>query len=484
MLGFIKRLARRIAQAAEVERCQIEDHVLVEIEDFLSKETKTLRRILFKDVRVIETFLSKEAHSGLLLFAAALIAMIWANSPWSDSYFDLWHTSATLSIGDHNMEMGLGHWVNDALMALFFLVVGLEIKRELVVGELSSLRHATFPIVGALGGMLIPALFYILINLQGDGQVKGFGIPMATDIAFALGCLMILGNRVPLSLKIFLTSLAVFDDLGAIVVIAIFYNASIDWAALGYAAIILATLVMVNRLGVKALWSYLVLGIVLWFWVRESGIHATIAGVLLAMTVPVRARLNSDRFLHICRHELKSFEKAGFSSETMLLNPKQQDSLEMLKHAYDAVQNPLVRLERALHPISAFLVMPLFALANAGVEISGIGDSPVNPVTLGIVAGLAFGKPLGIFGATYLADRLGWAQKPEGLPWRIILGGALLGGVGFTMSIFVTQLGLEADAIGAAKLFILASSLVMGTIGTVYLLRTVRCEQPSTPPGH
>lgn len=319
--------------------------------------------------------------------------------------------------------MTLEEWVNDALMALFFLMVGLEIKRELVVGELSSLRHAVFPIVGAIGGMLMPAILYLSINLTGDGQPKGFGIPMATDIAFALGCLMLLGNRIPLGLKVFLTSVAVFDVLGAIGVIAIFYNSALDGAALGYAAAILSALIFLNRAGVKALWPYLILGIGLWFWVKESGIHATIAGVALAMTVPVRAHIDSERFLRTCRRELESFEKRGYSSEAMLLTPKQQDSLEMIEKAYHSVQNPLVRLERGLHPLSAYVVLPLFALANAGVQISRMSGSLLGPVTIGVLVGLAVGKPLGIFGATYLADRLGLARKPAGLPWRVIFGG-------------------------------------------------------------
>lgn len=450
------------------------DHVIGEIGCLLSKEARILERVLLRQSRVIETFIEKEAYSGFVLFAAAAIAMIWANSPASDTYFDFWHTEAGATVGRHGIEMTLGEWVNDALMVVFFLMVGLEIKRELVVGELSSLRHAAFPIVGAIGGMAMPAVLYLSINLAGDGQPKGFGIPMATDIAFALGCLMLLGDRIPLSLKVFLASLAVFDDLGAIVVIAAFYNASMDVAALGYAAAILGALIFLNRAGVKALWPYLLLGIGLWFWVKESGIHATIAGGLLAMTVPVRARLDSERFVRICRRELEAFEKCGYSGETMLLTPGQQDSLEMIEKAYLAVQNPLVRLERGLHPLSAYVVMPLFALANAGVALSGIGGSLVGPVTIGVLVGLAVGKPLGIFGATYLADRLGLARKPEGLPWRVIFGGALLGGVGFTMSIFVAHLGLASGTVGPAKLFILMGSLLMGVMGSLYLLRVAR----------
>lgn len=422
---------------------------------------------------IIENFLAKEAHSGLLLFGAAVAAMILANSPWSDSYFDLWQKSVSLTFGDRGITMDLGHWISDGLMALFFLLIGLEIKREFLVGELSSLRQAAFPIVGAIGGMIMPVLLYILVNLQSGGRPSGFGIPMATDIAFVLGFLLLLGNRVPLTLKIFLVSLAIFDDQGAIIIVAGFYTESLDLPAIGYAAATLSALALLNFSGIKKLWPYLILGIVLWFWVEESGIHATIAGVLLALTIPVRARIDSNKFLNIAEYELNNFKRCGFNSEDMLLTPEQQDSLEGLEDAYQAVQNPLVRLERRLHPFSAFFVMPLFALANAGVQISGVDFSLLGSVSLGILLGLIIGKPLGIAGVTYLATRLGWAQKPATLSWAHIIGAAILGGIGFTMSIFITQLAFEdTEMIALSKLLIVACSLFMGVIGTLSLLRT------------
>jgi len=442
-----------------------------------SKRDKTKSHVFV----VIENFLAKEAYSGFLLFGAALLAMILANSPWSDSYFDLWHTSGGLSIGDHKLEMDLSHWVNDGLMAIFFLLIGLEIKRELVVGELSTLRKAAFPLVGALGGMLVPVLFYLLVNRQSGGDISGFGIPMATDIAFALGVLLLLGNRIPSALKVFLVSLAVVDDLGAIILIAVFYTSSLDLAALGYAGITLVGLIMLNRTGINEILPYLVLGIVLWFWVWESGIHPTIAGVLLAITIPVRARIDSNRFLDICRGELNSFDRSGFNRKDMLLTSEQQDSLEKLEDAYEAVQNPLVRLEHRIHPISAFIAMPIFALANAGVQISGLSSSVFNSVSLGIVLGLVVGKPLGIVGATYFAARMGWVQKPAAISWKHIFGAAMLGGVGFTMSIFIAYLAFEdADLVSSAKIFILASSLIMGIIGALYLLRACGRKQGSS----
>ncbi len=422
---------------------------------------------------IIENFLAKEAYSGLFLFTAALIALIWANSPWSASYFDLWHTPVGLEIGDHIIDMDLSHWINDGLMALFFFVIGLEIKRELMVGELSSLRKAAFPIAAAVGGMIVPVLFYISVNLQKGGEPSGFGIPMATDIAFVLGFLLILGKRVPLSLKIFITSLAVVDDLAAVILIALFYTSSLNLAVLGYAAIVLVALILLNRLGIKRLMPYLLLGIVLWFLIEASGVHATIAGILLALTIPLRSRISANKFLDICRYELTDFKQEEEERKNILLTPEQHDSLENIEDAYEAVQSPLVRLEHRLHPITAFLVMPLFALANAGVQISGISFPLIEPVSLGILLGLVLGKPLGITGATYLAHRLGWVQLPSSLTWKHIIGAGILGGVGFTMSIFITHLAFDdANTIALAKLFIVICSLFMGIAGTVYLWRT------------
>jgi NhaA family Na+:H+ antiporter len=419
---------------------------------------------------VIENFLAKESLSGVFLFGAALIAMVWANSFLSGAYFDLWNTHISLGIGSHSIDMSLGHWINDGLMALFFLLIGLEIKREMMVGELSSLRQAAFPVVAAIGGVTLPALFYILVNLQQGGQMSGFAIPMATDIAFVLGFLLILGSRVPLSLKIFITSIAVVDDLVAIAVIAIFYTGSIDFASLGYAAIVIAALIVMNRTGIKKLLPYLVLGAVLWFFVEASGIHATIAGVALALTIPVRSRISGSQFLNVCRIELTQFKEEETNRKSMLLTSRQQDALEEVQDAYDAVQNPLVRLEHQLHPFSAFIVMPIFALANAGVQISGVEFSILQPVTLGIILGLVFGKPLGIIGFTYLASRFGWIKKPDTLSWKHISGAAILCGVGFTMSIFITNLAFEdAAMISLAKLTIVACSLLMGIAGVLYL---------------
>jgi len=418
-------------------------------------------------------FLAQEAYGGLILFIAAVIAMIWANSPWSDSYFNLWHTSAGFEIGNLMFNMDLGHWVNDVLMALFFFVIGMEIKREIMVGELSTMKQAAFPVIAAVGGMIVPVLIYFSFNIQPGGEIHGFGIPMATDIAFALGFLLLVGKRAPLSLKIFLVSLAVIDDLGAILVIALFYGESLQFVFFGYTAIVLLALFLLNRLGIKKLWPYLILGIALWFFVYQSGIHATIAGILLAMTIPVRSKISSEQFVEICKYEIDTFTERDKERKSILLNEEQVDSLEMLGSSYEAVRSPLVRLEKAWHSISSFIVMPVFALANAGIQISSLSSPFITPVTLGIVLGLMLGKPIGIIGATFLAHRLGWAKKPNAISWKHVFGAGILGGVGFTMSIFITQISFtDPSTISLAKLFILCSSLIMGIIGVLYLLRT------------
>ena len=420
----------------------------------------------------IERFLAQESASGFLLFASAALAMVLANSGLSQGYSEFWQTYAGFNVGSFELKMSLGHWINDGLMAIFFLVIGLEIKRELMVGELSSLSKAAFPVVAALGGMLAPALIYLTLNLGGSGDPSGFGIPMATDIAFALGFLMLLGKRVPLALKVFLVSLAVIDDLGAITVIAIFYSGSLDWPSLIWAVGIIAALIGLNRFGIKTLTPYLLLGLLLWYFVYQSGIHPTIAGVVLALTIPVRQKISSDSFADTCQLGLEAFGKAEQKRKSIPISSEQQDTLEKIGEACVHVQNPLVRLENALHPVSAFLIMPVFALANAGVAIGGGSLSLLQPVSLGIILGLFIGKPLGIVGLSFIASKLGWVTKPASVNWRYLIGASLLGGVGFTMSIFISQLAFtDSDIIATAKLAILLTSLTAGLCGVIYLSR-------------
>ncbi|MDV2989728.1 MAG: Na+/H+ antiporter NhaA [Dehalogenimonas sp.] len=441
-----------------------------------------------KIVSAVERFLGQESTGGFLLFGAAVLAMIIANSPLSAQYFDFLHIEAGINVGDFHLEMSLAHWINDGLMALFFLLIGLEIKRELMVGELSSPAKAAFPAIGALGGMLVPAGIYLAINMADGGKAHGFGIPMATDIAFALGFLMLLGKRVPLALKVFLVSLAVIDDLGAILIIAVAYSSNLDWGSLGMAGVVVAGLIMLNAGGVKKLTPYLALGLILWFFVFESGIHATIAGVLLALTIPVRQKISSKEFVDTCNLELEAFSGAESRRKNVLLNSEQQDAVEKIGAAYEHVQNPLLRLEHALHPISAFFIMPVFALANAGVAIGGDIEM-VQPITLGIMAGLLIGKPVGIIGLTWLISKIGWIAKPATCQWNHIIGAGLLAGVGFTMSIFITGLAFtDVGSIDSAKLAIVGTSLVAGIIGVLFLLKqpaTDTCTlEPEKPTKH
>jgi NhaA family Na+:H+ antiporter len=420
----------------------------------------------------IERFLAQESASGLLLISSAALAMVLANSGLSQGYFDFWHTHADFTVGSFELKMSLGHWINDGLMAVFFLVIGLELKRELMVGELSSLSKAAFPAVAALGGMLAPILIYLTLNLGGSGDPSGFGIPMATDIAFALGVLMLLGKRIPLALKVFLVSMAVIDDLGAITVIAIFYSDSLDWPSLIWAAGIVAALIGLNRFRVKKLTPYLLLGVLLWYFVYQSGIHPTIAGVVLALSIPLRQKISSDNFIDTCQLELEVFEEAEQNRKSILLSSEQQDALEKISEVYVQIQNPLVRLENALHRVSAFLIMPVFALANAGVAVGGSSLSLLQPVPLGIILGLFVGKPLGIIGLSFIASKLGWVAKPTSVSWWHLIGAGMLGGVGFTMGIFISQLVfVDSDTIVAAKLAILLTSLVAGLCGVIYLAR-------------
>lgn len=375
----------------------------------------------------LRRFFQNEASGGLILIAAAALALVVANAPVSGLYFSVLHAP----LGG----MDVLHWVNDGLMALFFLLVGLEIKREVVDGELSGWRRRVLPGVGALGGMAVPALIYVAIQ-QGDAAtLRGWAIPAATDIAFALGILSLLGRRVPVSLKIFLTALAILDDLGAVMIIAVFYTASLEAWALAGAAAVLAGLIAMNRLKVTALTPYLIVGLALWWLVLQSGVHATLAGVALALTIPIRP------------------------------SPA----------APDDATSPLHRLEHGLSPWVAFLVLPVFGFANAGVSFAGMGVGDLlAPVPLGVAAGLFLGKQIGIFGFVWLAVRLGFADRPAHASWAQIYGVALLCGIGFTMSLFIGLLAFADPALqDATKLGVLAGSGLSAALGYL-VLRIVR----------
>ncbi len=421
---------------------------------------------MIKKFLIIEEFISKEALSGVLLFLATIAAVICANSSFGQEYYNLWHMPLGVTLGDRTISMTLTYWINDGLMALFFLMVGLEIKREMVIGELSSLAKASFPIIAALGGMLIPALIYVALN---PNNFIGFGIPMATDIAFALGILMLLGSRVNPALKLFLMALAVVDDLGAVLVVATVYTSEIKAEYFLHAGIAYGLIWFLNYIGVKKILPYLILGIFLWVFIHEIGIHATIAGVLLAFAIPISSKINEKQFINETRESVDEFEK---NIDTIpILNHHQIDALESIAHGYDKVQNPLVKLEHNLHGLSAFFIMPLFAFSNAGVFIDFSTVSANLMIVLGVVFGLILGKPIGIFGFTFLASKLGIIKKPDDISWYDVLAVGFLGGIGFTMSIFITHLAFADETIIAAvKLGVFGASFTAAIIGVILIL--------------
>ena len=424
-------------------------------------------------VRPFQEFIHNQAAGGIVLLLCTVAALVWANSGWSETYTALWHTPVGLTFGNFTFLHDLHFLVNDGLMAVFFFVVGLEIKRELLAGELASPRKAALPILAALGGVLVPAAIYIAFNSGGPGR-SGWGIPMATDIAFAIGVLALLGTRVPLGLKVFLTALAIVDDLAAVIVISVFYTSELNVQALLAAAVCVGFLLAANQLGARSPLPYAVIGVVLWFAVLQSGVHATIAGVVLAFTIPSRVAIDGDAFLAQGREALHMFEVASASHKSVLNDENQQVALEVLEDASERIQSPLLRMEQSLHPWVTFAIMPVFALANAGIALpSDVGGSLGHPITLGVIAGLLFGKPLGITLASWLAVRTGVARLPAGVTWGHIHGAGWLGGIGFTMSIFVAGLAFaDAASLTLAKIGVLGASLMAGIVGSLLLLRT------------
>ena len=421
-----------------------------------------------------EWFVRSEVTGSILLLACTVVALVWANSPWAQSYFDLLHTYVGVSWGEASFKLSLHHWINDGLMVVFFFVVGLEIKRELVVGELSSFDKAALPVAAAIGGMVVPALVFIAINLGGDGA-RGWGIPMATDIAFALGVLAMFGTRAPLGLKVFLTALAIADDLGAVAVIALFYTDQINVQSLVVAAVLLVLLFVAIQVGIRrrGLLYLLILGV--WLAVFSSGVHATVAGILVAMVIPVRPRLDPDRFIDDTEERLERIKLRERSAHSLLSDREQLDIVESIHTgAEDALPTGLV-LEHFLHPIQVWLILPLFALANAGVAIGGDLISVISePLALGIIVGLVVGKPVGICLLSWLAVKSGRGALPEGVTWAQVAGAGCLAGIGFTMSLFVTDLAFNDETmIATAKVGILAASLASGIIGYVVLSRSL-----------
>lgn len=415
----------------------------------------------------IQKFVHLEVAGGLVLVVCSLLAMGWANSPWHESYHSFWHTPVSIAAGPFSLSNSLQHWINDGLMVIFFFVIGLEVKREVLVGELSSPRRAILPIAAALGGMLVPAGIYLLFT-KGTPSQHGWGIPTATDIAFSLGILSIFGKRVPVSLKVFLTALAIADDLGAIVVIALFYGGEIQWLYLGCAMGFFALLLFCNVAGVRSILPYALFGIGgIWLGFLQSGIHATLAGIFAAMAIPARQVMDQRSFAERCRHLVQSFLEPARGPT--LQDEQSQAQIEELLDLADRVDTPLSRLERRLHPWVAFGILPVFALANAGVTLGG-GQELAPDVLAGIVLGLLLGKPIGITLASWLAVKSGYAEKPADMSWPLLHATAWLAGIGFTMSLFVANLAFkDAAHLETGKIAILCGSTAAGFCGSLIL---------------
>ena len=415
----------------------------------------TIKRLLSP----FEQFVRSESTGGVTLIFASILAFAWANSPWAPGYFALREITFGVGLGDWSLEKPLLLWVNDGLMAFFFFLVGLEIKREVLVGELSEPRDAALAVTAALGGMVVPASIYAAINWGGEG-ISGWGVPMATDIAFALGMMALLGDRVPTSLKVFLTALAIVDDLGAVLVIALFYTGEIEVLNLLITAGALALAFLYGRLGGRNLKVLAFFGIVVWFFVLQSGVHATVAGILLALATPIKRKIAPQDL----RQELRAGLERGRFEEVEV-------KVANLERVLGDAQSPLHRLERLMHPWISFLVLPIFALFNAGVALGG-GTGVTGPVTVGVFLGLLLGKPLGVLAFSWLAIKTGMASLPEGVGWWAMTGAGLLAGIGFTMSLFVGGLAFDGgEMLESAKLGILSASVVAAVLGLVLLAR-------------
>ena len=429
---------------------------------------------LDKILTPFEEFIHRQTTSGLLLMGTAILALVLANSGLSSIYQHWVHTTMGISIGDWTLEKTLHHWVNDGLMALFFFVVGLELKREILVGELAVPRQAVLPIVAAIGGMVVPALIYFALNPDGEAA-RGWGIPMATDIAFAIGALVLLAGRVPKALITFLVALAIVDDLGAVVVIALFYTDQLIWEALLTAAVIMGLLIAFNLTGIRQPLPYFLLGILLWMALLKSGVHATLAGVLTAFTIPARPKYDPTRFSEHVKKLMGRFDASLRPDQNIMTNDGLRAIVRTLEKSVHKVETPLQRLEHDMHMPVAFLIIPIFAFVNAGIpmKLADMASTLTHPVTMGVILGLVLGKFIGIAGASWLALKLGFGQLPAKTHFNQIAGVALLAGIGFTMSIFIADLGFagQPEYLLMAKTGVLLASLIAGIGGFIWLWR-------------
>jgi Na+:H+ antiporter, NhaA family len=419
-------------------------------------------------------FARMEAAGGILLLASTFAALVWANSPWEQTYHSMWTTQVDVGLGRFVLSETRHQWINDGLMAVFFFLVGLEIKREVLIGELSSLKQAAFPLIAAVGGTIVPALMYVGLN-HGSFAIKGWGIPMATDIAFALGVLALLGERVPVSLKVFVTALAIVDDIIAVLVIALFYTAQIHLLSLAAGLAGVALSFGLNLLGVRKPGVYAFLGICVWCAVLKSGVHATVAGVLFAFTIPARTYIDRNHFLQQSRWLLDRFEAARPDSF------QEHAAIHTLETQCELVQSPLHRIEHSLQPWVAFVVMPVFAFSNAGVHILGnVMAAAKSSVSLGVALGLFVGKPIGISLFAWLAAKSKLATQPTAVSWAQIFGGSWLCGIGFTMSLFIATLAFgEGNLLDLSKIGTLAASVAAAICGSLFLMGKV--SRPSQP---
>ncbi len=414
-------------------------------------------------------FIHVESAGGIVLLLATLVALIWANSPFSPSYFALWKTKVGLSFGSVSFVHSLKHWVSDGLMVIFFFVVGLEVKRELFLGELRDFKRAILPVFAAIGGMLIPAFIYLTIQKGQPGE-HGWGIPMATDIAFVVGIMAILGNRVPHILRVLLLSLAIVDDIGAILVIAVGYTEHINLMALVLAFVGLGVVILLGRVGVRSFAVYTILGILIWLGFHESGVHATIAGVLLGLLTPLKARVSTGAIARVLERASQVITTGEWRTAE-----HRGEKVRAFQRLSREVISPLEYLEDRLHPWSSFVIMPIFALANAGVVIHL--SEFFNSVALAVTAGLVLGKVIGITLFTWIGVRIFTKTLPEGLNWSILLGGGFLGGIGFTMALFIAGLAVKGELLDAAKIGIISGSFISAILGTLILLAVLPKSQ-------
>jgi len=410
----------------------------------------------------LERFLHIEAASGGILLLCAVVALALANSPARDAFLGLWKTKLTIGLGAFEMSHSLKHWINDGLMVVFFFVIGLEVKREIVLGELRGMRRAALPIVAALGGMVVPAGVYLALQ-WGQPAQDGWGIPMATDIAFVVGCMAVMATRIPSTLRVLLLSLAIADDIGAILVIAIGYTDGIHWGALGLGGLGLGIVYLCNRLGVRSFLIYIVLGLLSWVGFHESGVHATLLGVVLGLMTPAYSRLNESNLGSVLERATAFLQGNGWVEAS-----HRSDKVRRMQRATREVLSPLEYLEGLLHPWVGFVIMPIFALANAGVafELGDFGE----PIALAIAAGLVLGKPVGIVIFSWVAVRSGIARLPSGVTWGVLVGGGFLAGIGFTMALFIADLALDGDVLDTAKVGILGASALAAVVGVTVLL--------------